>query len=128
MKNLLGALVIIFAILIFSSLYYYGFKSDASYDNWSVYTKNYLNRTYIYLEYYKTQNNNYPDSLSMLKQYDNFLVITDTPNQNDFYYKKMSDSTYYLLGIGKDKIPFTKDDFYPSLADENPNRNGLLKK
>lgn len=100
---------------------------DKSYDNWSVFTKNDLNKDFIYIEFYKTQNGVYPDSLNYLKQYDSFLKFTDTPKGNKFYYEKISDTTYYFFGVGKDQKPFTKDDFYPELTLDSLKQNGLIK-
>src|SRR5690606_32660479 len=47
---------ILFTVIIYVSLFYFGFYSDKSYDNWSAFTKNDLNKDFIYIEFYKTQN------------------------------------------------------------------------
>ena len=125
---IVGFLGITSTVVLYGSLFYWGFKSENSYDNWNVFTENNLNKTFIYIEFYKTQNGEYPDSLGCLRQYDVFLQLTDTPNFIDFHYQKSSDSTYSLLGVGKDKNVFTDDDLYPTLAENSLKQNGLIKR
>ena len=126
--KILGILGILFTIILYSGLFYFGFKTESSYENWNVFTKNNLNKTFIFIEYYKTQNQTYPDSLNYLKEYDEFSSFIDLPKGNEFFYQKVSDSTYYFFGIGKDEKPFTEDDLYPSLSKENLKQSGLIKK
>ncbi len=127
LKNL-GVFGVLTSILLYSLLFYFGFRNGGTFDGWNNFTKNDLNKTFIFIEYYKTQNQTYPDSLSYLKKYDTFSTFRDSPNHNEFYYQKLSDSTYYFFGVGKDEKPFTKDDLYPSLLDENLKQSGLIKK
>ena len=124
---IVGFLGITSTVVLYGS-FYWDFKSDSSYDNWNVFTENNLNKTFIYIEFYKTQNGEYPDSLGCLRQYDDFLQLTDTPNFIDFYYQKLSDSSYFFFGVGKDKNTFTEDDLYPTLSEDNLKQNGLIKR
>lgn len=126
--KVLGSLGIFTTIIVYSALYYFGFKTESSYENWNVFTKNNLNKGFIYIEYYKTQNQTYPDSLEYFKKYDDFSSFIDTPKGNKFYYEKVSDTSYYFFGIGKDEIPFTDDDQYPTLSEDGLKQNGLIKK
>jgi hypothetical protein len=72
------------------------------------------------LELYKLKYNDYPDSLPQLTK-DNFLLPIIDPmqrrNPSDhkhyFYYEKKGDK-YQLFSAGKDGMPNTADDIYPS--------------
>lgn len=124
----LGIGGILFTVAVYSLLFYFGFKSDSSYNSWNVFTKNDLNKGFVYIEFYKTQEGTYPDSLSYFKKYDTFIRMRDSPNDKEFYYEKTSDSTYYFFGLGKDGLPFTVDDIYPEISEKSLNQNGLIKK
>ena len=91
-------------------------------DNWLIFNENDLNKTLVYLENYKLENGIYPDSLGSLKKYDAFMFFNEIPNNEPFYYEKITDSTFYLFAKGKDQTPFTTDDIYP------PNAMDSIKK
>ena len=91
-------------------------------ESWIEFNENDLNKTLAYLENYKLDNGVYPDSLGSLKKYDAFIFFNEIPNNEPFYYEKITDSTFYLFAKGKDKTPFTSDDIYP------PNGYGSIQK
>lgn len=125
--KILGLSGILFNVILPASLFYFGFRSDDAHEAWNVFTVSNLNKSHIYLEYHKIQNDTYPDSLNYLKNYDSFITFNDSPNDNTLYYQKLSDSTYYLFGRGKDGKPFTKDDIYPTILTDSLKQNGLVK-
>lgn len=89
-------------------------------------TEMFLNNLSNELENYKCKYGSYPDSLEQIKQRNSLAVITDmysakTMKKTDikkhkrvgnFYYKVEND-TFVLFSVGKDGIPFTKDDIFP---------------
>lgn len=91
-----------------------------------------------HVEYYKLQNNRYPNSMEELRSnlkegemvfsFDVSGPISMGQRQRDFHYEVINDGTNYLLfGIGADAVPFTEDDIYP-LIDANKDKNiGWLK-
>lgn len=85
------------------------------------FTNHYLNEVVKDLEYYKSRNGNYPDSLGELRKQNKFFndnemfLETSFLKENKsakFYYKKINDK-YVLKSCGPDRILNTKDDIYP---------------
>lgn len=72
------------------------------------------------IEFYKLENDNYPDSLEQLVNDESFVSIHDpikgtNANGNDvFIYKNLGDK-YLLFSVGLDGKPNTKDDIYPKI-------------
>jgi len=72
------------------------------------------------IEFYKLENDNYPDSLEQLVNDESFVSIHDpikgtNANGNDvFIYKNLGDK-YLLFSVGLDGKPNTKDDIYPKV-------------
>ena len=77
------------------------------------------------IEFYKLENDKYPDSLEQLVNNESFVSIHDpikgtNPNGSDvFIYKNLGDK-YLLFSVGLDGKPNTKDDIYPKMK---PNSN-----
>ncbi len=106
---IIGIGCMLFTVLVYSSLFYVGFKSD--------FGKN--------IEFFKLQNGQYPDSLEQLQKEDEFVMIVDPLKATSggtiiyFNYKNLGD-TYLLFSSGIDGIPNTNDDILPKVS---PNKN-----
>lgn len=124
---LIGALGILFTMVLYGSLFFFGFvQRGGVYDD----LRKQLAETTITplvqsIEYYKVQNGSYPPDLETLHQslpkdamvivVDPSKVILDDTDSVYFYYENLGD-TYYLLGTGMDGLPFTDDDILPKVA------------
>lgn len=83
---------------------------------------NQLNSLIKEIEFYKTQNGSYPDSLAQLDIKDSFTSTSDALinyKKNDkhdykYNYHKIG-SKYTLFSSGEDETPNTKDDIYPTV-------------
>lgn len=110
--------------IIFTPLFWYIFlNSDFQKNNLIQFTNIQLNTVVKDLEFYKSKNGQYPDSLGQLKSQNKFLNDQELfSNEFDFkkskparfYYKKV-ENDYVLKSFGPDLILNTKDDIYPEL-------------
>lgn len=113
--------------ILFTPLFWYVFlNSDFQKDNLTQFTNLQLNEVVKDLEFYKSKNGQYPDSLGQLKLQNKFFNDQELfSNDFDFkksksarfYYKKV-ESDYILKSFGPDLILNTKDDIYPELKIE----------
>lgn len=112
------------ASVLFTSLFWFLLEnSDLHKKQLTELTKNQLNEVVKDLEFYKSKNNQYPDSLGQLKSQNKFFNDQELFNNefdfkkskpSKFYYKKI-ESDYVLKSFGPDLILNTKDDIYPEL-------------
>ena len=126
---LIGFAAFLFTIVIYSSLFYYTGYSDAGGKQFTQTTQDFLNSLVKDLEFYKQQNDLYPDSLEQLLPNNKLAWINDpllsrkpTTKNTRFNYKRNGD-TYILFSSGIDKIPNTKDDIFPTVK-LNGNQKG----
>ena len=93
-----------------------------------------LNTLVKSIEFYKLQNNHYPDSLQEVNE-GGLAVISDNMDKSDMFsfknvklynYKKVGNK-YILFSSGFDGIPYTKDDVYPTINVSDTSKFGLLK-
>jgi hypothetical protein len=135
MLVLLGTAGIIFTVVIYGGLYYFGFvQRGGIYDS----LRSRLAGTHLVtivqaIEFYKLQNGAYPPTLGELvksqPEGSPIFILDPTaegPNvePREFYYEVVKDgSGYYLLGSGNDGKPFTQDDLIPIINTKN---TGLL--
>lgn len=84
-------------------------------------TEHYLNEAVKDLEYYKSKNGFYPDSLGVLRKQNKFfndseifgsVEVLGSGKASKFYYKKL-ENDYILKSCGQDLKLNTKDDIYP---------------
>jgi len=89
------------------------------------------------IEFYKTQNGSYPDSLNTLKESlpENSMVFVHDPSDvqiggegREFHYELVDANHYYLLGVGADGQPYTNDDILPKIEIGPGGKIGLLIK
>lgn len=133
----LGACGILFTILAYSVLFYFGlFQRGGIYDRLrSQLAVTMLNSAVKEIEFYKLQHGRYPVSLREAEpkdkmQMNNFIDPTFVQHKGAsdgrFYYEiDPSGSFYYLRSVGQDGIPFTDDDILPSLTEDELRNTGL---
>jgi len=91
-----------------------------------------------HVEYYKLQNNRYPDSMEELRSnlkegemvfsYDMSGPMGMGKTPRDFYYSVINNGQNYLLfGIGTDATPFTEDDIFPLIDPKKDSNIGWVK-
>lgn len=81
------------------------------------------------IEFYKMQNNEYPDSLQQIEN--TYLGISDpaiSNKKNQSFYFKKTGMKYYLFSISFDNKPFTNDDIYPTIGIKDSTKCGLILK
>lgn len=113
--------------ILFTPLFWYIFlNSDFQKKNLIQFTNIQLNEVVKDLEFYKSKNGQYPDSLAQLRPQNKFFSDQELfSNEFDFnkskparfYYKKL-ENDYVLKSFGPDLILNTKDDIYPELKIE----------
>jgi hypothetical protein len=123
---LIGGGGIFVTVILYSTLFYFGMvQRGGIYDDLRVK----LSETTIVslvqaIEFYKTQNGKYPDSLEVLQksQPENSMVMVFDPTDvkiggqpRYFFYELIDSDHYYLLGVGPDGKPFTPDDILPKI-------------
>lgn len=83
------------------------------------------------IEFYKTENGHYPDSLVELTKSGSLVQINDPiaqsseDNNQHFFYKRIGDR-YTLFSAGVDRVPYNSDDIFPSSTFFN-SKTGLVK-
>jgi hypothetical protein len=91
-----------------------------------------LNTLVKNVEFYKLQHGQYPDSLQLLLQDDEFAPVNDPiqldhHRKNTYYnYRRVGDK-YILFSSGEDGIPDTKDDLFPQLVFSDSSKIGLIR-
>ena len=136
---LIGTGGIVFTIILYSCLFYFGImKRGGVYDDLrKKLAETTITQVVQAIEFYKTQNGNYPDSLKILKESlpENSMVFVNDPSDVQmggepryFYYEVVDEYHYYLLGVGADGQPFTSDDILPKIELSSDSKVGLLIK
>jgi len=136
---LIGTAGIAFTVVLYSGLFYFGvMQRGGVYDDLRVkLAESNLTQLVQAIEFYKTQNGKYPDSLKILKESlpTNSMVFVNDPTQikakgelQYFYYELIDENHYYLLGVGQDGKPFTSDDILPRVEVGPNSKVGLLIK
>ncbi len=87
------------------------------------------------IEFYKTQNGSYPESLEVLNKSlpENSIVFVYDPTNAQiggepryYHYQLEGEFHYYLLGVGPDEKPYTKDDLLPDIIVKENSGIGFL--
>ena len=136
---IVGGAGIAFSVVLYSSLFYFGFlQRGGVYDDLRVkLSETNLTALVPAIEFYRIQNGKYPDSLEDLQksQPENSTVFVFDPTDikaakqsRYFYYEVPDKDHYYLLGVGPDGQPFTSDDQYPTVKSTTEGTIGFLKK
>lgn len=136
---LIGGGGITLTVVLYSALFYFGFvRRGGVYDDMrSKLSKTTITSLVQAIEFYKTQNGKYPESLEVFKKSlpENSMVLVFDPTdvklggQPRYYYYELIDSGhYYLLGVGPDGQPFTADDVLPKIEVGAQSKVGLVIK
>jgi len=134
----LGACGILFTVVIYGALFYFGFFfRGGMFDHLrSQLAVGMLNDCVKEIEFYKIQHGHYPASLSDVDPKDTKTqfpkcidptIVDLNPNRDRhfFYQLDPSGSFYFLRSVGPDKIPFTSDDIVPTIAEDERKNTGL---
>ena len=131
--TLIGVSALLFTVLFYSSLIYYGEYSYAGRKNLSTLSQPVMDQVVKSIEFYKKQYGSYPDSLTQLMSTNKFLMLTDPAlaggseiNKRRFNYRKMGEK-YTLFSAGVDRVPYTSDDIFPSPIYFDSTITGLIK-
>lgn len=118
----LGIGGMMFTIILYSSLYYFGFvqRGGVFDDLRKNLDRQCLTMLVKEIELYKVTHGSYPETLYKLDSTNRTVSITDpilkqiSKKKNDtiFYYQLVNDG-YYLFSVGYDLNAFTKDDIFP---------------
>lgn len=120
----LGSAGILFTVVLYSSLGYFGFvQENGVYDELrATMAKTQLTSAVQAIEFYKVQNGEYPDSLETLQKslpensmvflYDSTQVNMDEAKL--YYYKLINENSYHIRAYGRDGLINTEDDILPS--------------
>ena len=134
---IIGACGISFSVILFCSLFYFGFvQKGGVYDDLRAQlSKSTITSLVQAIEFYKTQNGHYPESLDVLSKSlpENSMVFVFDPTHVQvggepryYHYELKDESHYYLLGVGPDEKPYTSDDVLPDIEAKIDNGIGLL--
>jgi hypothetical protein len=134
---IIGACGIGFSVILYGSVFYFGFvQKGGVYDDLRVQlSKNTITSLVQAIEFYKTQNGQYPESLEVLRKSlpENSMVFVHDPTDIQmsgepryYHYELKDDNHYYLLGVGPDEQPYTSDDILPNIEINQNSGVGLL--
>ena len=135
--GVIGLIGILFNLILFSVVFYhvqYSKKGEKELEDLS---KEELDSVVRDIESYKVFYSNYPNNLDEVLKVDNLCPISDpfiqstiSPFDNktniEFHYK-MIGKNYTLFSVGRDRLPNTPDDIYPTMIDSLNIHTGLIK-
>ena len=131
---LLGAGGIAFSVILYGSLFYFGFMQRGGvYDGLRAQmAQSTIDALVPQIEFYRLQHGTYPPSLDALRRASSAqsMLMTYDPSSfmpRPFYYQRIGDDHYYLRGVGPDGKVFTADDLVPDVDVPDGSRIGLLK-
>ncbi len=135
----LGALGIAFSVILYSALFYFGFAQRGGvYDDLRTkLAETTLTSLVQAIEFHKAQKGRYPESLEELQKAQpegSMTFVFDPTDVNVagqpryFHYQLLDEGHYYLLGVGPDGKPFTKDDQNPNVETTPESKVGYLRK
>lgn len=116
--SLIGLGGILLTVLIYGSMFYYSFHSEAGRAQFIPVAQSSLNSLVKDIEFHKLKHGVYPDSLEEMDNLSMSSYLGDpiSARYGTKYYYERLDSGYTLFSKGLDRIPKTKDDVYPSLS------------
>jgi len=121
--TIIGIACMLFSVVVYASIYYIGFKSEAGRRGWETHAQMQLNTLVRHIEFFKLENGHFPDSLPQLGVpfiWDPIQPIRSGRNRQ-FNFKNLGDR-YLLFSSGRDGIPNTDDDIFPEV---NPNSKNI---
>ena len=134
---LIGAGGIAFTVLIYGSLFYFGFvhRGGVFDEMRRQMAQQNLNSLVPAIEFHKVGTGAYPRSLEELQgsqPKNSFIFIVDPTDMKmmgaprHFFYERAGDDHYYLRAVGADGVPFTADDIVPQVDPGLAGKIGLL--
>ena len=129
--SIIGALGILWTIIIYSTLFYFSTHSSFFNKGFGDISKMQLNSLVKDIEFYKLANGQYPDSLEQLLIDDKLAPINDpiqglkTKGSTLFNYEKIGEK-YTVFSSGQDGIPNTEDDFFPNIKVKDSSKIGII--
>ncbi|WP_436899461.1 type II secretion system protein GspG [Acinetobacter gyllenbergii] len=134
---IMGACGIGFSIILYGSLFYFGFvQRGGVYDELRAQSSQIAMTSLVQaIEFYKIENGHYPDSLETLGQSlpeNSPIFLFDTTDVSfgsspRYYHYELKDSShYYLLSVGADGKPYTNDDILPNVEIKPDSKIGLI--
>lgn len=132
--TIVGSIGIVISLTLYGGLYYFGkIQRGGLFDKQSITLAGAsLKMLTEQIELFKLKTGRYPQNLEEATK-DNYTQlhidpildkISDENETSNFYYRVDSDG-YFLFSVGFDKTPFTADDIYPILTDNEKNRFGI---
>ncbi|CCN72902.1 conserved hypothetical protein [Vibrio nigripulchritudo SFn118] len=121
--KIIGACGIAFTVILYSALGYFSFVQEGGvYDDLrGELTKTQLTSAVQAIEFYKVQNERYPESLEVLQKSlpeNSMVFLHDAAQVNTqgklYYYKLIDESSYHIRSYGRDGVLNTLDDILPS--------------
>jgi len=129
---IIGVAGILFTVSIYGFLFYQSTFGTLFNESELQMTRSNLNDLVKKVEFYKLQNNHYPDSLQQVDD-DQMTFMYETMHASFgshkavlFNYKRIGNK-YILFSSGFDGIPHTKDDVYPTIDVSDTSKFGLMK-
>lgn len=128
--TLIGVAGVLITVIVYSSLFYFSRNSQTAREGFGEISQTYLNSLVSKIEFYKTENGKYPDSLQQLKKGKEIVLIHDPVQinkgnkENLFFYQRDS-SRYKLFSRGQDGKPYTEDDLFPQVSENAVDKIGL---
>ncbi len=133
---LIGAGGIAFTVLIYGSLFYFGFvhRGGVFDDLRRQMAQSQLNALVPAIEFYKVGHGGYPTSLAELQKAlpkNSFFSVFNSSSMKlgvpqYYFYERVGTDHYYLRGAGPDGVPFTADDIVPEVDPSVAGKIGLL--
>jgi len=133
----LGACGILFTIVSYGALFYFGFfHRGGIFDELrSQFASTMLNDCVKEIEFYKLQHGHYPAGLIELdpkdrrqfaKCFDPTIIDLNPKRDRHFFYQLDPSGSFYLLrSVGRDGVPFTADDILPTMPEDERTKIGL---
>lgn len=116
----IGVFCMLFTLFVYSFLYFGLQKFSKVKESWVELSQYQINELVKDIEYYKLQNDKYPDSLKQIVGKGEFVNIQDpvkglkATEKDIFIYKNLGNKNL-LYSVGLDDIRNTKDDIYPKV-------------
>jgi hypothetical protein len=129
---IIGIFGIVFTVAVYSFLFYYMKHGELSKKGFASISQMHLNSLIKDIEFYKLENNQYPDSLQQLLAKDKLVLIYDPiqsvqQRDNTIYNYGRVGNNYFLFSSGQDGIPKTNDDLFPQVTISDSSKIGLIK-
>ncbi|MBR9859334.1 hypothetical protein GYB22_01000 [bacterium] len=119
--TIIGIACMAFTVIVYSSIFFYGMKSEDARQQYSETARNDLNYLVVDVEFYHLIYDKYPDSLEQLSPFTHIGAFIDPIQQTNLrdqvkYMYRNIGGGYTLFSLGEDGMPQTSDDIYPIIS------------